>query len=162
MCQLRVYVQHINKASFYSKIKITFIITSCIKTQTTFTKIILIEKYLNTCGICRNTVLLLCLQLKRQRNSISHHQNIQYLPQPIFGKKFVAFSEQTKASAREAGPRAGRARSRVVIRTERAHSQGALGPPVPPSLDTGGNQGRAMERRPPTPAPPLQHSLRHP
>lgn len=28
-----VYIQHINKASFYSKIKITFIITSCIKTQ---------------------------------------------------------------------------------------------------------------------------------
>jgi len=40
---------------------------------------------------------------KGQRNSVSH-QNIQYLPPPIFGKKFIVFSEHTKAFAREAGP----------------------------------------------------------
>lgn len=49
----------------------------------------------------QNTTLLLYLQLKLQETVFLIIKNIQYLPQLIFGEKFIMFSEQIKAFSHE-------------------------------------------------------------
>lgn len=94
-------IHTLKERCFFSKIKNIYY-HKLHKNRQPLQKWFLIEKYLNPCDICRNTSLLLYLQLKLQRNCVSH-QNSRYLPQLSLEKSsYIVFFEQNEAFTPEA------------------------------------------------------------